>query len=826
MKTAKTITVRTAVVFICLLLALALAPVRTIEAIIPTVEIIYSEATTTAPIIDGNFPAGEWTNAQILIYDPIHTYVYFKNSNEFLYVCVDAANLALADLTEDADDHCTLYFDTDNDESWTAGHEDVFKISGNGETEHFVAQYYGGGWGWESHCSPFAHTGLEAAAGFGASPHTSTPHRIYEFQIPLSLIGAYPGDTIGFASPGPPTNDPPPTPPCIPYDASSGFYNVWPPGALWDDMSTWADLVLAKLPVEMWTYPTEHDITDIAVGELNGDDNEDVVAIDGLPINWTLHVLRGEGDGLGDGDLLWEKSMDGFSVAVGDIDGDGINEVIAAGIDSESNSGIFAYEDNGTLKWFYPIADWVTDIEIGDIDGNGVDDVVACDSVTTGAVYAINGTDGSDITGWPKIEPGERFLDIAVGQLDGEGGEDVAAIGMGGTGALHGYYTFGSWAASIQGRTVEIGDVNGDGSNEVVAGTVDGWVHVFSGTGIPVLYSYNVLNPVTDVELGDLDGNPENGVEVACMTTETIDTLYALDIDDVGNEMMWWYFMAWDSEYYGECIAIGDVDRDYKNEVVACSSILYHYVYAFDGLDSNGDGVGDLVWPPYKIKCDGDGPRITDLEIGDLDGDGDKDVVFGTTSCSEAMVYAIANLESKTTTATGSGEAYFDSDPSTLGNLTPIDESTLPEEGKPNYNYPHGFFSFTITGLTPGQQAIVTVTLPGPVAIGTKWVKCHDGVYYVLPIGDDDGDNVITIVLTDGVVGEDDDETINGIIIDDGGPGYPKAVPSPPPPPPPSGPVGIHVAQVDKFGLLAPWLILAALILCGGMIIIRRRAHR
>jgi hypothetical protein len=828
MNKARTIAVRSAVVFICLLLALALAPVGPAEAILPGGTIIYSGNAPVAPVIDGDFDYGKWPNEQIIIDAPIHTRVYFMNNNEFLYVCVDAATVS-GDYTDNADDHCTLYFDTGHDEQWTAGHEDVFKVSGNGVTEHFVAENIGSDWVWESCCSPFAHPGLEAAAGFGDSPDTMTDHRIYEFQIPLSLIGASPGDVIGFASPDSLLGDPPHGLWCIPYDAHTDHRNVWPDGALWDDMSTWGDLILAKPAVEMWKYSAQDDITDIAVGELNGDDNEDVLAIDAMI--YTLHVLRGEGDGAGLGDLLWEKSIDGFSVAVGDIDGDTVNEVIAAG-NTSSNKGIYAYEHDGTPKWFYPILDDVTDIEIGDIDGNLVDDVVACDPTTSGVVYVINGTNGDNITGWPKEEMDEWFLDIAVGQLDDTGGEDVAAIGLGlgGEKTLHVYNTSGSWMKPIQGRTVEIGDVDGNGSNEVVAGTSDNWVRVYQGNDGTLLYSYYVFHPVTDVELGDLDGNPENGVEVACMTNETIDTLYALDMDNVGDEMMWWDFIAWDSEYYGESIAIGDVDRDYKNEVVACSSLYYHYVYAYDGLDSNGDGYGDMVWPPYEISS-GYEPRITDLEIGDLDGDGDKDVVFGTVSCGEAgaKVYAIANPESKASTATGSGEAYFDSDPSTLANLTPIDESTLPEAGKPDYDYPHGFFSFTITGLTPGQQAIVTVTLPGPAPVGTKWVKCHDGVYYILPIGDDDGDNVITVELTDNVTGEDDDKTLNGIIVDDGGPGYPKAPPSPlppSPPPTPGGPVGIHVAQIDKFGLLAPWLILAALILCGGIIVMRRRAHR
>ena len=71
-------------------------------------------------------------------------------------------------------------------------------------------------------------------------------------------------------------------------------------------------------------------------------------------------------------------------------------------------------------------------------------------------------------------------------------------------------------------------------------------------------------------------------------------------------------------------------------------------------------------------------------------------------------------------TATGSGTAYFDSDTGTLGNLTAIPEGELPEEGKPNLEFTHGFFSFNITGFT-GQAVNVTITLPGSVAGMEYW---------------------------------------------------------------------------------------------------------
>jgi hypothetical protein len=47
-------------------------------------------------------------------------------------------------------------------------------------------------------------------------------------------------------------------------------------------------------PVLLWQQDVEGDVTDLAVGDLNGDRNEDVAAIDNT-LFATLNVLNGEG---------------------------------------------------------------------------------------------------------------------------------------------------------------------------------------------------------------------------------------------------------------------------------------------------------------------------------------------------------------------------------------------------------------------------------------------------------------------------------------------------------------------------------------------------
>jgi hypothetical protein len=125
-------------------------------------------------------------------------------------------------------------------------------------------------------------------------------------------------------------------------------------------------------------------------------------------------------------------------------------------------------------------------------------------------------------------------------------------------------------------------------------------------------------------------------------------------------------------------------------------------------------------------------------------------------------------------TATGTGTAGLTPTSGTVENLTAVPESALPPEGKPDIEFPHGFFEFEIAGLTPGQSVTLTITLPSAVPVGTQYWKYGPTPsdpsphWYQIFMGD----NVITITLTDGGLG-DDDLTPDGTIIDQGGPGWP-----------------------------------------------------
>jgi len=176
-------------------------------------------------------------------------------------------------------------------------------------------------------------------------------------------------------------------------------------------------------------------------------------------------------------------------------------------------------------------------------------------------------------------------------------------------------------------------------------------------------------------------------------------------------------------------------------------------------------------------------------------------------------------------TATGAGRVIISCAGDIVNNeIETIDWSNLiaqhPEAATtaPNLNFPYGFFSFSISGLTPGATVEVTIILPSNVPTNVQYWKYHEqeGGWTQIPIGDNDGDRIITITLTDGGTG-DDDGVADGDIVDQGGPGIPPA-------PTPVGGVSVPInrAKVLLSSTLV-WLCLATLLIAVAIPVMRRR---
>ena len=152
------------------------------------------------------------------------------------------------------------------------------------------------------------------------------------------------------------------------------------------------------------------------------------------------------------------------------------------------------------------------------------------------------------------------------------------------------------------------------------------------------------------------------------------------------------------------------------------------------------------------------------------------------------------------TSATLMGDVLLSPDDGPFSHLEAVPENTLPLSGKPSLIFPYGFFDLSIIDLTPGETVTITFTFPANLSTDTQYWKYGPTPtfttdhWYQIPVGDNDGDNVITVNITDGGLG-DDDLTANGEIVDQGGPGTPAPIP-----------VGGKIFLVDKLAVLKPYI--------------------
>jgi hypothetical protein len=216
-----------------------------------------------------------------------------------------------------------------------------------------------------------------------------------------------------------------------------------------------------------------------------------------------------------------------------------------------------------------------------------------------------------------------------------------------------------------------------------------------------------------------------------------------------------------------------------------------------DGNDSTFEYEKEYTFPSGVLGSDQEVSIMGTGWYGSNDPPGYADIDFVKAECTSEIV-----------TSTGTGTASFTTSQGNIAELAAVE--TPPS---PPVEFPHGMFNFTICCLNPGDEVLLTVTLPTAAPRGTKWYKYNGGAWDPMDIGSDDGDNIITVTLKDGsplALTGDTDGSENGQITDPSGPGYPA--------------VGWEAYPINKVRALLPWIALFAAIMAGvSLLVLRRR---
>ncbi len=214
------------------------------------------------------------------------------------------------------------------------------------------------------------------------------------------------------------------------------------------------------------------------------------------------HVLSGaNGASLGAG-LAFGSFAGGTSIAAGDLTGDGIPD-IAAGMGP--GGGFVQLLDGRSLANLgggYPFGTAFAggiSLAVGDVNGDGRDDIVTGQASAGGTVSAFNGVNYTPILSIAPFGAGySGGVRVATGDVDGDGQADiivgqaaggVVAIVSGATGTVT---ATGAPFGAVSGVFVAAGDVTNDGRAEAIVapGAGNGPVLVFNVATLAVVRSF------------------------------------------------------------------------------------------------------------------------------------------------------------------------------------------------------------------------------------------------------------------------------------------------------------------------------------------------
>ena len=376
----------------------------------------------------------------------------------------------------------------------------------------------------------------------------------------------------------------------------------------------------------------DHVSSNPALGDIDRDGIEEVVF---ATYDGSLHVLDGRGKELDNWPQDVGAEISGSSPALGDVDADGWLEIVI-GADNDS---LYVFKHNGARapNWPQAVGFGVsTTPSIADLNKDGfVDIICASDSV-----YVWRACDARMVAGWP-VRAGGLAQRAAPALADLDGDDSLEVIVPGGDKKVYAFKPHGTslngWPVSIAlnlYEAVAIGDIDGDAGYEVVATAKYDSVYAWNAdggrcAGWPVYVTATA--GYSAPSLGNLDADA--ALEVVFGSDE--DTLYAFNGDGtkLGGPPGW--PVRVEGKIRGSAV-IADIDGDGAYEVVAATD--QGNIYAF-----NGNGTWVQGWPKLFGLLAEKTPAI-----GDIDGNNKLDIVVADAGADKMFAYSLGTVPTET----------------------------------------------------------------------------------------------------------------------------------------------------------------------------------
>jgi hypothetical protein len=353
-------------------------------------------------------------------------------------------------------------------------------------------------------------------------------------------------------------------------------------------------------------YPFTPDwaVPQVAVGDVNGDGRADVIvlaqSVDGTEVK-AFDVASGKQ--LSSFFVLEPGVVPGASLAAGDLDGDGKAEIVLGGGPTATplspfvngpDQRVAVYKSDGTLVGgfnAYPgLFQGGVRVAFGNLGSDGKNDIVTAPGPGMAPEVDVYAKDwlatrdrGTRLAHFLAYEPTFRGgVSVAVGPVLSS--VPVALIvtgpGPGRPSDIHVYDGAGNLVASFRafedsytgGVTVAAGDLNGDGTAEILVGTLSGTprLRAFRTDGTPygpVVTPFAGADRGVEVAVADLLGNGHGAVLAAAATGPNP----PLAVVDPQPGTVQRIVQPLPNGTSGLRIAAGDLNRDGRDEVIVAS---------------------------------------------------------------------------------------------------------------------------------------------------------------------------------------------------------------------------------------------------------------